>query len=480
MLRESSILTARLVFLLAIQIASSSTGAEKSKTSRPDVLMIVIDDMNDWISLLDSSSPIKTPNMERLAKRGVLFQHAYCVSAACNPSRVATLTGRRPTSSGVYGNRANWRRALPEARTIMQRFRDAGYSVRGAGKIFHHHLNGAFHDEESFDEFRPMREQLYPNQKLNDAPKYGSRNTDWGEWPEQIEESIDYGTRQYVVEAIRSHRDTRPLFLACGLFKPHSPFFAPRQFHERYRSIELPVRNENDWDDLPSGAAALMKSKKWFWDGMSKLEKRVPDSYLDFIRSYAACVSFTDAQIGQVLDAVDANVRFQNAIIVLWSDHGFHLGEKNHIEKFGMWEKTNHIPFIVVAPGVTAPGTVCEQPVDLSVLYPTLLELAGLEPCDECDGTSIVPLLRDPDREWKQPALMTYQRGNHSVRSQRWRFIRYADGTEELYDHSIDPQEWVNLAERPEWEPVLNEHRAWLPESNAEPVGDLTVKKSRR
>ena len=474
--------TSLLIGMAVVQVAidCDRVVAKQPEAEKPDVLMIVIDDMNDWISLLDAESPIMTPNLERLAKCGMLFRSAYCVSAACNPSRVATLTGRRPTSSGVYGNRADWRRALPEAKTIMQRFGNAGYRVKGAGKIFHHHLNGAFHDAESFDEFQPMREQLYPVRKLNLASKYGSRNTDWGEWPPRIEDSIDYQTRQYVVDAIQSHRDERPLFLACGFFKPHSPFFAPRQFHEPYRSIVLPVRNRNDWDDLPSGARALMKSKKWFWDGMSKLDERVPDSYADFIRSYAACVSFTDAQVGHVLDAVEASERWQNAIIVLWSDHGFHLGEKEHIEKFGMWEKTNHVPFIVIAPGVARPGTVCDRPVDLSVLYPTLLELTGLEKCSECDGVSIVPLLREAGSEWKRPALMTYQSGNHSVRSRRWRFIRYADGTEELYDHSCDPQEWVNLADRTQLASVLNEHRAWLPKSEVKPVGDLKAKNTSR
>ncbi|MGK0198241.1 MAG: arylsulfatase A-like enzyme [Yoonia sp.] len=438
----------------------------------PNVLFIVVDDMNDWISLLDPTSPIKTPNLERLARRGTLFTRAYCMSAACNPSRAATLTGLRPTTSGVYGNKSDWRRALPHRKTIMQRFRAAGYSVKGAGKIFHHHLDGAFHDPPSFDEFRHLRPQLYPAEKLNRAPKYGSRNTDWGVWPPAEEDAIDFGTADYCINALRA-TSAKPFFLACGIFKPHSPFFAPAKYHEGLSGVGLPVRQADDWNDLPPGALKLMKSKQWFWSGMMEVDKRRPGSYQQFIRSYAACVSFADAQIGRVLAALDASPQRDNTIVVLWSDHGFHLGEKDHIEKFALWEKANHIPFIVVAPGVTKPGSRCDVPIDLSVLYPTLLELAGFPADARCDGDSIVPWLRDAKAPRKQPALMTYGRGNHAVRSERWRYIRYPDGSEELYDHGDDPHEWNNLAGDPKNAQVMAAHRRWLPKNEAKPVRDL-------
>jgi arylsulfatase A-like enzyme len=342
------------------------------------VLFIVVDDMNDWISLLDPKAPIQTPNLERLARRGMLFTRAYCISAACNPSRAATLTGLRPSTTGVYGNKSDWRKAVGKHKTIMQRFMDAGYEVLGAGKIFHHHMNGAFHDNASFHNFQHMSPQLYPPQKLNKAPQYGSRNTDWGAWPEQIEDSIDYQTASYCIKALQERNNDKPLFLACGIFKPHSPFFAPADHHEPYKDIPLPLHKKDDWNDLPKGAVSLMRSKKWFWQGMMQVESKASGSYKAFIRSYAACSSYADSQIGRVLDALEKSPRGQNTVIVLWSDHGFHLGEKNHIEKFALWEKSNHVPLIVVAPGTSRPNTVCEQPVDLTVLYPTLLELSGL------------------------------------------------------------------------------------------------------
>ena len=441
--------------------------------SPPDVLFIVVDDMNDWISLLDPDSPIKTPNLERLADRGMLFTKAYCTSPACNPSRAATLTGLRPTTSGVYGNKSDWRGAMPNRKTIMQRFHISGYEVKGAGKIFHHHLNGAFHDPISFDSFQPMASQNMPPEKLNRAPEYGSRNTDWGEWPADEKDTIDFGTADYCIESLKNPPEGKPLFLACGIFKPHSPFFAPPKYHEAFSDMADPVRRADDWNDLPSGASALLKSKKWFWKEMMALEERIPGSYHDFIQAYAACATFADAQIGRVLDALDQSPRKDNTIVVLWSDHGFHLGEKDHIEKFALWEKSNHIPFIVVAPGVARPGVVCEMPIDLSALYPTLLELGGLEADEACDGVSIVPLLKNPEREWNRPALMTYGRGNHALRSERWRYIRYADGSEELYDHRDDPNEWTNLSAKKRFSSIIDSHKKWLPQNEATLVPDL-------
>jgi arylsulfatase A-like enzyme len=312
-----------------------------------------------------------------------------------------------------------------------------------------------------------------PPKKLNGAPEYGSPNTDWGPWPADERNTIDFHTANYCVNTMRKRAADRPLFLACGIFKPHSPFFAPLKYHETYSGMEKPVRHADDWDDLPSGAATLLRSKKWFWEGMMKLEAKTPGSYQRFIEAYAACCAFADAQIGRVLDALDETGRGDRTVIVLWSDHGFHLGEKDHIEKFALWEKSNHIPMIVVAPGMTEPGARCAVPVDLTVLYPTLLELCGLATDEACDGVSLVPLLENPQAKWDVPAVMTYMRGNHAVRSQRWRYIRYADGTEELYDHSVDPNEWTNVASDSRHSAVIEAHRRWLPENEVSPAPDM-------
>jgi arylsulfatase A-like enzyme len=459
--------------------------AEEQRETPPNVLIFTIDDMNDWTTVFDPANPIQTPRIAELASRGVFFERAYCASPACNPSRVATWTGLRPTSSGVYGNKTDWRRALPDRLTLMQQFQAAGYEVEGAGKVFHHHMDGAFHDDASFDEFRSMRPQLYPPQKLNGAPRYGSKNTDWGAWPPDPNDSIDIPTADYCIERLRAADRERPLFLVCGIFKPHSPFFAPEAYHEPYAEIELPLRRDDDWDDLPSGATSLAASKAWFWRGMMDVENAQPGSYHDFIRSYAACCAFADDQVGRMLDALDESGRADDTIVVLWSDHGFHLGEKDHIEKFVLWERANHIPLIFAGPGIVE-NARCECPVDMTLLYPTLLEVCGLPPDSACDGVSVVPLLENPDAEWNRPALMTYMPGNHAVRSERWRYIRYADGTEELYDHTVDPYEWRNLCQwngretvpqqAVAYDAVLDSHRRWIPTEEAAKVSDMKAR----
>ncbi|WP_425400012.1 sulfatase [Aeoliella sp.] len=460
--------------LVAGFLAITLSRCEAQEPRRPDVLMIVVDDLNDWNTLLNDDAPIELPNLERLAKRGVLFTRAYCASPACNPSRVATLTGLRPSTSGVYGNKTDWRRGVGDRKTIMQQFREAGYHVAGAGKIFHHQYDGAFHDPQSFDDFQPMKPQLYPPEKLNQAPEYGSENTDWGTWPPNIEDSIDFHTANYCSEKLRNPPADKPMFLACGIYKPHSPFFAPAQYQSVPAGISMPALGQDDLDDLPSGAAALLKPKRWFWQGMTTLDQRIPGSYREFIESYAACARFADDQIGRVLSALDKSPRRDNTLVVLWSDHGFHLGEKEHIEKFALWEKSNHIPFIVAQPGVTPRGATCEVPVDMTCLYPTLLEQCGLPADDRADGQSISKLLENPsDTSAERVAVMTYLRGNHAVRSPRWRYIRYADGTEELYDHTSDPHEWTNLAAQEQYRDIIAQHRQWLPKSNAAPVRDL-------
>ncbi|MBN1909151.1 MAG: sulfatase [Pirellulales bacterium] len=475
--------------LLTVLVASNvlllvalSAGADeaKAKPARPDVLFITVDDLNDWTSLFDPKGPIRVPNLERLAQRGMFFSRAYCASPACNPSRTATLTGLRPSTTGVYGNQADWRRALPRRKTIMQQFMDAGYDVRGAGKIFHHQYGGAFDDVASFHDYQPMRPQKYPPKKLNGAPEYGSENTDWGVWPARVEDSIDYHTAEYCIKALQRPPGDKPRFLACGIYKPHSPFFSPAQYHKLSEKIGLPTRKADDWNDLPSGAAKLMKPKKWFWQGMMKLDHRKPGSYQEFVRCYASCAAFADDQIGRVLAALDKSPRRDNTIIVFWSDHGFHLGEKDHIEKFALWEKSTHIPFIVVAPGLTQPGSRCDRPIDMTAIYPTLLDLCSLPPDARCDGASLVPLLRDPNAAWDRPALMTYMRGNHAVRDDRWRYIRYTDGSEELYDHQADPMEWTNLASDPAHADTIARLRKWLPKKNAKPVHNMKPPKKSR
>lgn len=462
------------IIFLCVLTASCNTEPFIQPINKPNILFIAVDDMNDWTTVFHKDNPIKTPNIEKLTNRGAFFTRAYCSSPACNPSRASVMTGTRPHKTGVYGNASDCRSALPKVKTLQQFFKDNGYFVGGAGKIFHHHKDWAFHDNASFHEYLMMRiNEPYPPEKLNGLDWYGSRNTDWGPWPDRIEETADYRTTEYAVQFLQRKHD-QPFFLNVGIYKPHSPFFAPSEFFEPYpmEQLTMPDLKKDDWNDLPAGAESLMQKSKWFWTGMTKALEEKPNAWKDYVQAYQACAGFADTMIGKVIDALDTSPYKDNTIIVLWSDHGFHLGEKDHFEKFGLWEKTNHVPYIIIAPGVTSPGMVLEHPVDLTTIYPTLVELCGFEPPETLDGFSLVPLFKNPQIELP-PALMTYGKGNHAIRTDRWRYIRYADGSEELYDHTKDPREWNNLAGREEYRQRMDDLSGYLPVENVDQVSDL-------
>jgi arylsulfatase A-like enzyme len=272
----------------------------------------------------------------------------------------------------------------------------------------------------------------------------------------------DHKSVDWAIERLNKKHD-KPLFLACGLFKPHMPWQVPRKYYDMFPldSIEVPKVLETDLDDVPevgrqmakpSGDhAAILASGNW---------KRA-------VQAYLAAMAFTDAEIGRLLDGLDKSPLKENTVICLWGDHGWHLGEKLHWRKFSLWEESARAPLIFVAPGVTKPGSFCERTVDFIDVYPTLAELCGLPASSELEGHSIVSLLKDPTAEWKYPAITTYGRNNHGVRSERFRYIRYHDGGEELYDHEKDPMEWTNLAGKPEFEAVKKELAAALPATNA-------------
>lgn len=450
------------------------TSVQAATHSRPDVLFIAIDDMNDWTTLFDPENPIQTPHLARLAERGCFFTHAYCASPGCNPSRTAIMTGLRPTTSGVYSNRDYWRKKAPDAVTIPQYFeRHGGYATRGAGKIFHHSPSGAGDPANpDFQEFRrklevrgPGRNKNYNGYRFPANPRLASLSFDWGEHDKKM---IDVDMCEWVEARMQEEWD-KPLFLAAGIFNPHLPFYAPTENFGRYPLLEvaMPPMPANDLDDVGEIAKRMARKEYWIWDNVVAAEPESAGSLRRMVQCYQAAADFADQMVGRLLDQLDETGRADNTIIVLWSDHGYHLGDKESCVKFTLWEKANHVPFIVVAPGVTTPGSRCDRPVSLIDIYPTLLELAGLPAKADNDGLSLVPLLKEPQQAWPRPALMTEGPGNHAVRSDRWRYIRYSDGSEELYDHQHDVWEHDNLASDPKHANLLEEHRRWIPEHEA-------------
>lgn len=428
------------------------------------MLFIAVDDLNDWIGALGGHPQARTPNLDRLAARGVLFTRAYCSAPACNPSRASLLTGVRPSTSGVYHNRDPWRKAMPDAVTLPQHFMASGYRVMGGGKIYH----GAFPDPPSWHEHlaRPA-DPMPPERPLNGIPR--TAHFDWGPIDAANEEMGDWKVVSWAIERLeRKHEE--PLFLAVGLYRPHLPWYVPREYFRAFPAdgVILPRVRDDDLDDVPPAGRRIARPERD--------HRRVVESgnWKRAVSGYLSSIAFADAQLGRLLDAFDrraaAEPALANTIIVLWGDHGWHLGEKKHWRKFALWEEATRVPLIIIAPGVTRPGTRCDRTVSLLDLYPTLVELCGLPPRAGLEGRSLVPLLRDPRSPWKRPAVTTFGRGNHAVRSERWRYIRYSDGSEELYDHDRDPMEWTNLAGREDLAAVKKQLAAWLPSVNAAEV----------
>lgn len=448
----------RFVQFLVLISAAFGAALDAAETKKPNVLFIAVDDLNDWVGFLDGNKQTITPNLDRLAARGTKFTRAYCAAPLCNPSRTALMTGLRPSTSGVYTNGNDWRPTISEDLPLTTAFRKAGYYVAGAGKIYHE----AFARKSEWDDFlighgkdpEPTGNTGVGGIKF--AP-LDCRDEDLREW-----KLVDYG-----IEQLKKKHD-KPLFLSIGLFKPHMPWNVPRKYYDLHPldKIVLPEAPPEDLDDIPPAGIKMAKPDG---DHNDILES---GRWKEAVQAYLAAISFTDVQIGRLLDALDQSAIRDNTIIVLWGDHGWHLGEKQHWRKFSLWEEATRAPLIWVVPGVTKPGTASHRTVDFMSVYPTLTDLAGIPTPQHVEGKSLRPLLIDPQAEWSQPAITTFGFNNHAVRTEGWRYIRYANGDEELYDEIADPKEWKNLAARPEYASRKAELAKFLPTTNASEVAN--------
>ncbi|HYW78130.1 MAG TPA: sulfatase [Thermoguttaceae bacterium] len=463
---------ARSIGLLLLTTAIFATAASRTRAveptqSRPNVLFIAVDDLNDWTTFLGGYEGVKTPNLDRLARRGTFFTRAYCSAPACNPSRASLLCGIRPSTSGVYYNSNPWRPQLPDAVTLPQHFMAGGYKVHGGGKIFH----GGFKDPQSWQVYFDRPGDPMPAVR----PVNGIPNTahfDWGPVDVGDEAMADTHVTDFGIEFLRKEHD-RPFFLAVGLFRPHLPWYVPEKYFDEYPlgEIVLPEVKADDLDDIPPAGVRMARPQG---DHAAVLAH---GQWEKAVRAYLASITYTDGQVGRLLDALDASPHAKNTIVVLWTDHGWHLGEKHHWRKFTLWEEAGRVPLIFIVPGLTTAGTRCERTVSLLDLYPTLADLCGLPVGKHLEGKSLRPLLGDPTAAWDRPVITTHGRNNHSVRSERWRYIRYADGSEELYDHQNDPMEWTNLAADPKAAAVKEQLAAQLPKINVEEGPTNQVKK---
>ncbi len=457
-----------LSLLLALGAADSRRRLEAAE--RPNVLFIAIDDLNDWVGCYGGHTQVKTPHLDALAGRGVRFANAHCQAPICNPSRVSMLTGLLPSSTGVYFLGPLLRDAprTRDAETVFQTFRRAGYRLSTIGKIFHGRMSKV--DQQSFDVIgRPKRTgKGRPQEKLSYTKPNASRLWDWGAWYDRDDEVPDFQTATWAASELkRLSAQEKPFFLAVGFSLPHVPLYVPRKWFDLYPrdAVQLPPVRQDDLTDISSYAIKLTHS-----GAAPRHEWIVSHGEFDHaVQSYLACVSFVDHCVGMLLDALDESGDAENTIVVLWSDHGFHLGEKLRWAKRSLWEESTLSPIIFAGPGIAA-GADCTRPVGLIDIYPTLLELCRMPPRNNLEGTSLVPLLRSPSAKWDRPALTTFGPNSHSIRSEDWRYIRYADGSEELYDHRRDENEWNNLATQPRYRSVIAEHAKWLPKVNVAPA----------
>ena len=478
------------ILLFLLGTASLVTSFSFADESKPNILFIAIDDLNDYISVLDNHSNVRTPNFERLAKRSVTFANAHCPAPACHPSRVAVMTGVHPVSSGIYRNafRAHgprWRHESPmleDAVVLSQHFRNHGYRAVGGGKIFHTLQwtpGDSQNDPNAWDDYRadPLdpisadwpRPDFVGTRDQNEGfvGKRPLNNFYFGAAPVELtKDQGDGAVVDWAVDQMQSETD-QPLFLAVGLFRPHIPFEVPRKWFDLYpiEEVELPPYRKDDFDD-----ARPHERMDWHpWVTENKQWKTLMQGYL-------ASISYVDHELGRLLDGLDASSMKNNTIVVLWTDHGFHIGEKGNWEKFALWEQTTRVPCFIHAPGVSQDGKVTREPVTLTDLYPTLCELAGLPIPDQCDGSSLVDQLKNPGATGDRFSLTSYHfRGDlgpsHGISSDWYRYIHYDNGFEELYDLKNDPNEFTNVINDPAHAAARKELAAQLPKTSAPSAG---------
>ncbi|MCB1275096.1 sulfatase-like hydrolase/transferase [Prosthecobacter sp.] len=458
--------------LACIALSGSAFAADQAK---PNVLFISVDDLNDWIGCLGGHPQTKTPNFDRLAKRGTLFTNAHCAAPQCNPSRTAIFTGLPPYRSGVYHNGQKMRDVLPNAELIPKFFSRHGYWSAGSGKLLHYFIDAA-----SWDDYFPAKEKEDPFPPTFDPPNrpislpvggpWQYVETDWAAL--EVSDEVcggDWSVTKWIGEQLqRPHH--KPFFLACGIYRPHEPWFVPKEYFKPFplESIQPgPGYKEDDLEDIPPSGQKMGPNR--YFEHIRK-----HGQWKQAIQAYLASIHYADAMLGRVLDALESSPHRGNTIVVLWSDHGWHLGEKQHWQKYTGWRICTRVPLIIRAPGRKA-GAVCDQPVSLTDLFHTVTDLCGLPAPENISANSLVPLLQNPDAPWPHAAVTQLSvPEEYAINARHWRYIHYRNGDEELYDIVSDPHEWTNLAAKPEHAAKLAELRTLAPK-NPVPVPQVPI-----
>jgi arylsulfatase A-like enzyme len=456
---------------LLLVSCGSKEKKEVVKQEKLNVLFISVDDLNTWIGCLNNYSNTKTPNIDKLAASGVLFSNAHCQAPLCGPSRTSIMTGLRPASTGIYGmiSDEKIRSENPTTKDIVflpEYFKNNGYYTMGIGKLFHDHAPNGLFDESGgrVNGFGPLPEKrfVWDGFGTADKTKYGRTSTDWGAFPENDSLMPDHKSVDWIIERLNKNYE-KPFFMGLGFLRPHVPLYVPQKWFDMHplEGIEVAPYQPDDLDDIPQigldiNDLPMMPSTEWAIKS---------GEWKKIIQAYLACVSFVDYEIGRVIAAVENSKYANNTVIVLWSDHGYRLGEKGTFAKHALWESATKAPLIFVAPNLPK-GKMIDSPAEMLSIYPTLLELCGLPAYDRNEGKSLVQTMKNNKNDIDAFALTTYGMNNHSVKADGFRYTQYEDGTEELYNHKNDPNEFENLAKNPLYKNDIEKLKKYLPKIN--------------
>ena len=445
----------------------------KADDAKPNVLFIAVDDLNTWISPIDNFSNAKTPNFDRLASMGVTFTNAHVQAPLCGPSRASVMSGLRPSTTGIYGmtpdNKIR-REGNPETKDITflpEYFQNNGYHTMGIGKLFHIHAPDSVFKESGgrVKGFGPYPKERFVWDGFGKGIRgtHGRTSTDWGAFPENDTLMPDHKSVDWVVE--RLNRDyEKPFFMGLGFLRVHVPLYVPQKWFDLHplEHIETPPYLADDLKDIPSvgmqiNDLSMMPSTEW---------AKESGEWKKIVQAYLACMSYVDYELGRVLDALENSEYGDNTIVVLWSDHGYRLGEKGTFAKHALWETATKAPLLFAGPNLPK-GKKINAPVEMLSLYPTLLELSGLPNYERNEGNSLVAMMQNDEGLDEARAVTTFGMNNHAIKMNGYRYIRYEDGKEEFYNHSEDPNEWYNEAENPKYKTKIDQLKALLPEVNS-------------
>ncbi|MCM8532262.1 MAG: sulfatase [Lentisphaeraceae bacterium] len=478
----------RLIFILLISCIINSYA-----NNRPNVLLISIDDLNDWVGYLEGHPQVQTPNIDRLAKMGTAFTDAHCSSPLCNPSRTSLLTGLHSPNTGVFNNKGSFK--YKNFELMPQYFAKHGYQTYGVGKIHHKKINQTIFQDgldlpQRWSPFQEKDQELYTAEELPSkgttnpkhfikngpggknytmpfnrlpsdraATKKSGESHDWQSFDLPDNAFGDGMATEWAINKLKAHNTEKPFFMGLGFYRPHIPLYAPKKYFDLYplESLKLPPHQANDLDDLSS------VGKKWAQGAITAgSHATTKPQWKQAVQAYLACVSFVDAQVGKVLDYIEQSAYSENTIIVLFSDHGWHLGEKEHWGKWTGWNRSTRIPFIIVNPGQKQ-GSQSHQLVNLIDLYPTLIDMAGLPP-KQMDAKSIKHIVNEPKVERSRTVYSYFDHGNFAVINKKWRLIRYKSGEKELYNRINDPHEYNNLSSKSEYKGLIEKLEKHMPD----------------